>query len=58
VLAGAAERLTVTATHSLDIARPSETIAIAWSRVNAALPHALIQRIVVKDAPATCCPTR
>jgi hypothetical protein len=47
--AGAAERLTVTATHSLDIARPSETIAIAWSRVNAALPHALIQRIVVKD---------
>ncbi len=46
----AAEKLTVTVSHDLAIARPSETIAIAWSDVNAALPHALIQKIVVRDA--------
>jgi hypothetical protein len=48
--AGAAERLTVVATHDLDAARPSETIAIPWPEVNRALPGALIQHIVVKDA--------
>jgi hypothetical protein len=48
--AGAAERLTVTVTHDLDAARPSETIEIPWKDVNAALPGALIQHIVVKDA--------
>jgi len=48
--AGAAERLTVTASHDLDAARPSETIAVPWKDVNAALPGALIQHLVVKDA--------
>jgi hypothetical protein len=48
--AGAAERLTVTVRHDLDAARPSETIAVPWKDVNAALPGALIQRLVVKDA--------
>jgi hypothetical protein len=48
--AGAAERLTVTVTHTLGIARPAETIAIPWARVNEALPHARSQHIVVKDA--------
>jgi hypothetical protein len=55
-LAGAAEKLTVTVTHGLDIARPAETIVIPWSQVNAALPHALIQRIVVKDAAGRVLP--
>jgi hypothetical protein len=45
----AADRLTVTVTHDLDAARPSETIAIPWPDVNAALPGALIQHLVVKD---------
>jgi len=45
-----AERLAVTVQHDLAIARPSETISIPWSEVNAALPGALIQKIVVKDA--------
>jgi hypothetical protein len=49
-MAGAAERLTVTVTHTLGIARPAETISIPWSRVNGALPHARSQHIVVKDA--------
>jgi hypothetical protein len=47
--AHAADRLTVTVTHDLDAARPSETIAIPWPDVNAALPGALIQHLVVKD---------
>lgn len=45
----AAEQLTVSASHTLDIARPSETIAIPWARVNAALPQARNQQLVVKD---------
>jgi hypothetical protein len=48
--AQAAERLTITASHDLDAERPSETIAIPWPEVNRALPGALIQHIVVKDA--------
>ena len=46
----AAERLTITVTHDLAIARPAETIAVPWNSVNDALPHAGIQHIVVKDA--------
>jgi hypothetical protein len=48
--AGAAERLTVTVSHDLDAARPSETISVPWAEVNRFLPNALIQHIVVKDA--------
>jgi hypothetical protein len=48
--AGAADRLTVMASHDLDAARPSETIVVPWRDVNAALPGALIQHLVVKDA--------
>jgi hypothetical protein len=55
-LAGAAERLTVTVTHSLDIARPSETIVIPWTQVNDALPHALVQKLVIKDAAGRTLP--
>jgi hypothetical protein len=48
--AGAAERMNVTATNTLDIARPAETISIPWTRVNEILPHARPQHLVVKDA--------
>ncbi|MBW8899950.1 MAG: DUF4861 family protein [Massilia sp.] len=54
--AGAADRLTVTARHDLDAARPSETIVIPWKDVNAALPGALIQHLVVKDAAGRVLP--
>lgn len=47
-LAGA-ERMTVRVSHDLAIARPSETITIPWTDVNRALPHALLQKIQVKD---------
>ena len=46
----AAERLTLTVTHSLDIARPAETITVPWARVAAALPGALLYHLEVRDA--------
>jgi hypothetical protein len=46
----------ITVTHDLDIARPSETIVVPWSEVNAAIPRALIQRIAVKDAAGNVLP--
>jgi hypothetical protein len=52
----AADRLTVTVSHDLDAARPSETIEIPWKDVNAALPGALIQHIVVKDGAGRVLP--
>jgi len=48
--AHAADQLAITVQHDLSIARPSETISIAWKDVNAALPGALVQKIAVKDA--------
>lgn len=56
VLAGAAERLTITVSHDLDAERPSETIAVPWPEVNRALPGALVQHIVVKDAAGHALP--
>ncbi|MFT3830108.1 MAG: DUF4861 domain-containing protein [Opitutaceae bacterium] len=49
-LASAAEQLLITASHALEIARPAETITVPWSEVAAALPGALLQKMVVKDA--------
>lgn len=46
----AADKFTITVTNDLAIARPAETIAVPWSEVNQAMPHALIQHIAVKDA--------
>ncbi|TWI63420.1 uncharacterized protein DUF4861 [Pseudoduganella lurida] len=51
-----AATLRVTLTQDLDTARPSETVAIPWTDVNAALPGALIQRIAVKDANGNVVP--
>jgi hypothetical protein len=56
VVSAPAEQLVVTVTHDLEIARPSETIAVPWSEVNAAIPRALIQRIAVKDAAGNVLP--
>ncbi len=47
--APAAERVTVTVTHDLDLARPAETITVPWSEIAGRLPGALLQRIVVKN---------
>ena len=52
----AAERLAITLSHDLDIARASETVTIPWSEVNRALPGAMVQRIAVKDAAGRVLP--
>ena len=49
-LAHADTKLAITVSHDLSIARPSETITVAWPKVNNALPNAIIQRIAVKDS--------
>jgi len=54
--ASAAERLTITLRHDLDIARPSETVTVPWAEVNKALPHALVQKIAVRDAAGRAVP--
>lgn len=54
--AHASDKLAVTVHHDLGIARPSETISIPWSEVNARLPGALIQKIAVKDAKGRVLP--
>ncbi len=46
----AADRLTVTVTHTLAIARPAETISVPWSRVADLLPGAQIYHLEVRDA--------
>lgn len=56
VAATAAERLTITVTHDLSIARPSETITVPWSTVAEALPGALLQKIAVKNATGAVLP--
>jgi hypothetical protein len=55
-LAQGADKLTVNATHDLALARPLETITVAWTDVNKALPGAMIQRIAVKDAAGRVLP--
>ncbi len=45
-----AEQLRISASHDLSIARPSETITIAWADINRALPGAMIQRLAVRDS--------
>jgi pectinesterase len=54
--AQAAELAKITVTNDLDLARPSETIAIPWSEINRALPGALIQKIAVKDSKGNVLP--
>ncbi|NHZ99517.1 DUF4861 domain-containing protein [Massilia sp. CCM 8734] len=55
-LAQAGPAATITVSHGLDIARPSETIVLPWSEINRALPGALIQRIAVRDAAGRVLP--
>jgi pectinesterase len=56
VQAQAQDRFAVTVQHDLAIARPSETIAIPWKEVNAAMPGAMVQKIAVKDAQGRVLP--
>ena len=54
--ASAAELLTVAVTNTGELARPAETITIAWASVNQHLPGALLQQIQVRDASGKVLP--
>jgi len=56
ISAAAAAKLNITVTHDLSIARPAETITILWREVNSALPGALLQHLLVKDAAGNSLP--
>ena len=51
-----ADKATITVTHDLAIARPSETITVPWSKVNEVLPGVQLQHIAVKDASGRVLP--
>jgi len=51
-----AQPLAVRASHSLAIARPAEMVAVPWTRVLAALPGALPQKLVVRDGAGRSLP--
>lgn len=50
LLARAADKLVVTVTHELDIARPAEVVAVPWADIVKIFPDALLQHLQVKDA--------
>ncbi len=52
----AAGPVTVTVTHTLNAARPAETITLPWAALAKAMPGALLQRIAVKDAAGRSLP--
>jgi rhamnogalacturonyl hydrolase YesR len=53
-----AGKITVTATHDLDIARPAETIVVPWQKIAAALPGALPDHLLVRDAKGQPTPSQ
>lgn len=52
----AADKITLTVTQDLAIARPSETIALPWTEIEKAMPGARIQHLAVKDAAGRVLP--
>ena len=52
----AADKIALTVTHDLAIARPAETITVPWADINKAMPHAMVQHIAVKDATGAILP--
>ncbi len=52
----AAESLTITVTHDLEIARPSETITVPFAKISDALPGALLQKLAVKNSSGKSLP--
>ncbi|ACB77538.1 conserved hypothetical protein [Opitutus terrae PB90-1] len=52
----AADKVTLTVSHDLSIARPAETITVPWSKIAEALPGALLQKIQVTDAAGRVLP--
>ena len=56
IQAAGVAKLTVSVTHHLEIARPSETITVPWTEVAKALPGALLQQIGVRNSAGDILP--
>jgi pectinesterase len=56
VAAQAAEKIVVTVTNDLDLARPAEVIAIPFREVQRLLPGVMIDHLLVKDAAGAILP--
>ena len=56
--ARAAEKIVVTVTNDLDIARPAEVIAVPFSEIQRLLPDMLFDHLVVKDATGAVIPAQ
>jgi hypothetical protein len=52
----AADKIVITVTQDLEIARPSETIVVPWSEVTKGIPGALLQHLQVRDAAGNSLP--
>jgi len=54
----AVDRLTITATNDLPIARPSETITVPWTEIATRLDGIVFNQVVVKDAHGNIVPSQ
>jgi hypothetical protein len=52
----AADKITVTVTNDLEIARPAEVIEVPWQEITNVMPDALLQHLTVKDSAGTVLP--
>ena len=54
----AAEKIVVTVTNDLDIARPAEVVAVPFSEIQRLLPGMLFDHLAVKDASGAVIPVQ
>jgi hypothetical protein len=52
----AADKITVTVTNDLAIARPSEVIEVPWKEITKVIPDALLQHLTVRDSAGNVLP--
>jgi hypothetical protein len=52
----AADKITVTVTNDLDLARPAEVIVVPWKEIASGLPEVLPSHLIVKDASGAIVP--
>lgn len=58
LFARAAEKIIVTVTNDLDIARPAEVVAVPFSEIQRLLPDMLFDHLAVRDATGTVIPAQ
>jgi hypothetical protein len=51
-----ADKITVTVTNDLEIARPAEVIEVPWAEITKVIPDALLQHLTVQDSAGSALP--